>query len=224
MLFTADSKAHHEIGLSSSGGHKGCRRCTLSGEYVPEKRHYYYGYFQKRFWYPCLPRTASEDRINGQAADGAITVTERKRITKETGVTGESIFYRLYDLCGFDPVRDLVIDAMHAIVLNLIKTELKNHLADLGSNASLPPTERDPKKGGILNRFDLQAALKKLEWTVEIKDGRVPTINIYPQAQKLGHWKAEEFSNFIQVAPVVLRRLIPKQPYECFCILKEIYR
>lgn len=55
-------------------------------------------------------------------------MAEWKRISKGSGVTGESIFYRLYDLCGFDPVQDLVIDAMHAIVLNLIRTELEVHL------------------------------------------------------------------------------------------------
>ncbi len=95
---------------------KGCRRCTITGEYVPERRHYYYGHFQRRFWKPCPPRTA-QDRQNGQATDRAVTVAERKIILKETGVTGESIFYRLYDLCSFDPVKDLVIDAMHATVL-----------------------------------------------------------------------------------------------------------
>ena len=36
LLITADSKAHHEIGLTSAGGHKGCRRCQLCGVYVVE--------------------------------------------------------------------------------------------------------------------------------------------------------------------------------------------
>jgi len=66
-----------------------------------------------------------------------------KRISKGSG---KSIFYRLYDLCGFDPVKDFVIDAMHAIVLNLIWTELEVHLlSDLGANADRMPLERDPK-------------------------------------------------------------------------------
>lgn len=37
-------------------------------------------------------------------------------------------YFTVNDLCGFDPVKDLVIDAMHAIVLNLIWTELEVHL------------------------------------------------------------------------------------------------
>ena len=36
LLLTADSKVHHEIGLTSTGGHKGCRRCQVGGVYVPE--------------------------------------------------------------------------------------------------------------------------------------------------------------------------------------------
>lgn len=61
----------------------------------------------------------------------------QKRICKEKGVTGETIIlYRLYDLCGFDPVKDLTIDAMRAIVLNLVRTELSILLSDFGRNSS----------------------------------------------------------------------------------------
>ena len=49
LLVTADSKAHAEIGLATGGGHKGCHRCTLSGTYISERRHYYYGNFRYRF-------------------------------------------------------------------------------------------------------------------------------------------------------------------------------
>ena len=81
------------------------------------------------------------------------------------------MFYRLYDLCELNPVKDLVIDAMHAIVLNLIRTELENHLlADLGSNATLSPMERDPAKGGVLERSSLREALAKVKWTTELKE------------------------------------------------------
>ena len=221
LLVTADSKAHHEIGLTSAGGHKGCRRCQVGGTYVPERRHYYYGNLRQRFWNPCQPRTAEEDRINGRAADRATTIAQRKRICKETGVTGESLFYRLYDLCKFDPVKDLTIDAMHAKVLNLMRTEASLLLADLGQNSSLQPSERDPSNGGVLGCQSLALALEKVEWTPELKDGRVPTF--CKDGQRLSHWKAEEFSKFILVAPVMLRNLIPKKCYDCFCLLKVIY-
>ena len=175
---------------------------------------------QKRYWTPCLPRTAQEDRLNGKAADRASSITERKQIGKEKGVTGETIFYRLFDLCGFDPVKDLTIDAMHAIVLNLIRTELTILLADLGRNSTLQPSERDPSNGGLLDKQSLASAIQKVEWTPELKDGRIPTF--CKDGQKLSYWKAEEFSKFILVAPVVLRKLIPRKAYDCFCLLKDI--
>lgn len=144
LLVTADSKAHAEIGLTTAGGHKGCRRCTLSGTYISERRHYYYGNFRYRFQHPCPLRKAEMNRAYGREADAATSIAERKRIARNTGVTGECIFYRFKDLCGFDPVRDMTIDAMHAIVLNLIKSELENHLlADLGPNASVAVSDRD---------------------------------------------------------------------------------
>lgn len=43
LLITADSRAHSEIGLTTAGGYSGCRRCTITGTYIAEKRHYYYG-------------------------------------------------------------------------------------------------------------------------------------------------------------------------------------
>ena len=39
----------------------------------------------------------------------------------------------------------------------------------------------------------------------------------------LDHWKSEEFSKFILVAPVVLRELVPQKAYECICILTKVY-
>ena len=221
LLITADSKAHHEIGLTSAGGHKGCRRCHVQGVYVPEKRHYYFGSFQRRYWAPCLPRNVDVDRENGKAADQARSIAERKRICKETGVTGETIIYSLYDLCGLNPIKDLAIDAMHAIVLNLIRTELELMLSDLGSNSGLIPSDRVPSNGGLIDRSSLKCALNAVQWTPELRDGRLPVF--CKDGQKLSYWKAEEFSKFILVAPFVLRKLIPRKAYDCFCLLKDIY-
>ena len=127
----SDSKAHAEIGLTTAGGYKGCRRCNVSGTYIAQIRHYYYSNFRYRFWNPAEECSVGDNRKNGRRADKPTSVAER--ITRDSGVTGECIFYRFTDLCGFDPIRDLTIDAMHAVVLNLVKRELENHLlADLG--------------------------------------------------------------------------------------------
>ena len=120
----------------------------------------------------------------------------------------------------------MTIDAMHAIVLNLIKSELENHLlADLGPNASVAVSDRDTSEGGVLDRSSLVKALEKVKWTVELKDDRVPSLNPnHGGSSKLGHWKSEEFGEFILVAPVVLRGLLPQKSYDCFCLLSEIHQ
>ena len=71
-----------------------------------------------RFRFHCPLRTAKSNREKGCHVDEAPCAAERKRRQKEAGVTGECIFF---DLCGFDPVKDMVIDAMHAVILNLVR-------------------------------------------------------------------------------------------------------
>ena len=58
--------------------------------------------------------------------------------SKQNGVTSESLFYRLYDLCGFDLIYDLVIYVMHAIELNLIKSEVELMLSEPGLSQDRP--------------------------------------------------------------------------------------
>ena len=160
----------------------------MAGQYVSDSNHYYYGDVLFRYHHPFEKRTVERNKAFGQRADAAATVTERKAVTKETGVTGLSVFYRLHDLCGFDPIKDLVIDAMHALTLNLIRSEI--------------------------------------EKTTELKDGRVPSVCPSDPGgkHKLGFWKSEEFSKLSLVAPYILHSQIPKEPYECFCLLTRIHQ
>ena len=222
LLITADSKAHAEIGLTTAGGYRGCRRCFLSGQYISEKRHYYYGQFRKRYRFPAPARSAESNRQYGQSVDSATSSAEKQRRVKETGVTGETIFYRFYDLCGFDPIHDLVIDVMHALLLNLVRSEMEHHLlGDLGQNSTLPVTDRSPAQGRLLSKREFASSLSALNWTVEMKDGRVPTVS--QSGDCCSGWTAEEFSKFILVAPVVLRGLIPQRAYESIFLLHRIY-
>ena len=57
-----------------------------------------------------------------------------------------------------------------------------------------------------------------IQWTTELKDGRLPAF--CKDGHKLSYWKAEEF---IVVAPFVLRELIPRQAYDSFCLLRDMY-
>ena len=125
----------------------------------------------------------------------------------------------------FDPIRDLVIDAMHAIVLNLVRREFEQLIfSNMGPNADKPVEARNPRDGGVLHRNDLITALSKVRWTTELRDGRLPTLNPKVSSNsKLGNWKAEDYGKFVAVAPVVLAGIIPKEVYECFMLLVKIY-
>ena len=72
----------------------------------------------------------------------------------------------LNNLCGLNPINDLTIDAMHAIVLNLIRTELQLVLTDLGSG--LTPSDGVPSSGGLIDRSCLKRALDNVWWTTEL--------------------------------------------------------
>ena len=96
-------------------------------------------------------------------------------------------------------------------------------LGDLGYNLSLDISDRSPVHGALLNRKDFGAALSAVNWTVEMKDGRVPTVTESKDKHKLGGWTAEDLSKFIIVAPVVLRGLIPKAAYESICLLNQMH-
>lgn len=163
--------------------------------------------------YPCGPKTAEKVRSKGKEADCAATRARKDEIRRDYGVIGESPLYSLYDLCLFDPVRDGVIDIMHALSLNL------RILADLGDvNKSKLPMDRNPKEGGVLTSDELQFALNSITWTKELRSGRIPAVS----GSGLGHWKAEEYNKFSLVAPFVLRNLIPKSVYECFILLSDM--
>ena len=96
LLVTADLRAHSEMGLTSAGGRMGCRRCEVIGQYLPSSNHYYYGNIFYRYHNRSEQHTIMNNLQYGQQADQACSTTERKAKARETGITGVSIFYRLY--------------------------------------------------------------------------------------------------------------------------------
>ena len=92
LLITADSRALSEIDLTTAGGYYGCRRCTVMGTYIQEKRHYYNGDFRCRFRFRSALCTVEDNREKGRQVDQAPSAAERRRQQKDTGVTGECIF------------------------------------------------------------------------------------------------------------------------------------
>ena len=72
---------------------------------------------------PLYKHIETESLKRGKEVDNAATASQKAALCKEYGITGVSIFYKWYNLCKFDPVKDLVID-MH-VVLNLARNELE---------------------------------------------------------------------------------------------------
>ena len=66
---------------------------------------------------------------------------------------------------------DLAVDVMRSLVLNLIRSELEQHL--------LKDTSSDVvDESGLLERRDLAEDLGKVDWYSELCDGRVPCVSL----------------------------------------------
>lgn len=72
-----------------------------------------------------------------------------QRMSKESGLNGLSVLYRLYPLYGFDVLRDSVFDAMYLLPLNIVKNNIERWVS-----------------GDYLNKKDLNTNLSKMPWTV----------------------------------------------------------
>ena len=82
---------------------------------------------------------------------------------------------------------------MHSLVLNLIRSELEQHL--------LKDTSSDVvDEGGLLERRDLTEALGKVELYSELRDRRVPRVSLTKNKLVGINWKAEEFAKFAIVS------------------------
>ena len=55
-----------------------------------------------------------------------------------------------------------------------------------------------------MNREDLAEALSKVEWTTELRDGRIPSVDKQQGLSKLPYWKAEEYTVIWEINATVL--------------------
>ena len=169
----------------------GCRKCLTVGDFVPDRRRYYFVNFRQRYRHPAALRTAEYQLEHGTAVENAPTRTERQNLQRESGVSGVTIFFTLYKLYGFDPVKDMVIDRMH-MCFNLLRKEFIDKIwPDIGNNADVPVNDRTPDAGGLLNRGDFGKALEAVRWTREEKAKGVARLKSL--TDKLGSWKSDEF-------------------------------
>ena len=85
---------------------------------------------------------------------------------------------------------------------------------------------KDSQGGGFsVRRKDLADRIDKVQWTTEMKEGRIPYVSVSTSCgnSSLGYWKAEEYSKFSIESPYVLHDLIKHKAYDCFSLLTEIH-
>ena len=99
-----------------------------TGTLLSGTTHYYYGDARFHAKYPynerCLADTVPE--LHNIEEEDRPSVRRRK--AKEAGFTGLSILHRLYHLYGFDILKDTVFDAMHNVVLNVVRQHLQYYI------------------------------------------------------------------------------------------------
>ena len=82
----------------------------------------------------------------------------RRRLASATGFTGMSELHRLHSLYNFDVLNDMVFDAMHTLLLGVVKHHLDYY-----------------KECGFLSDPVVEEKLMKMPWTA----GNLLLINIY---------------------------------------------
>lgn len=84
----------------------------------------YYGSYRYHYRNQWPQRTLNESIIDMDRVDQEDRSSVRRRMASETGFTGISELHRLHSLYKFDVLNDLVFDAMHTLLLNVVKRHL----------------------------------------------------------------------------------------------------
>ena len=79
-------------------------------------------------------------------------------MARESGFTGLSILHRLYAAYGFNFLKDITLDAMHDITLNIIHHHLQRYF-----------------EAGILSKNEIDVRLAAIPWT----SGTLLTLALY---------------------------------------------
>lgn len=123
--------------------------CT--GQWISERRHYYYPGYRKDYRFQTATRSISEELPLMAEIEQEERITVALERSKETGFLGVSQLHRLHKLYNFDVLRDLVFDAMHLVPLNLVKRRLDYLISN-----------------SLVDRDKLQEALTQMPWTTGI--------------------------------------------------------
>ena len=123
--------------------------CT--GQWISEKRHYYYPGFRKDFWFPTGTLRINEELpLMAEAGQEERIMVALER-SKESAFLRVSQLHRLHKLYNFDVLGELVFDAMHIVPLNLLKRRLDHFLSN-----------------SLVDHDRLQEALTQMPWTTGV--------------------------------------------------------
>ncbi|KAL3697763.1 hypothetical protein R1sor_011839 [Riccia sorocarpa] len=182
VLFTGDHPAQCKFGGFATSGYSGCRRCKMKSRVcnVPNSRVVVYDSNREKYRHPPARKTVSELREAAVDLNACVTGAARKELSQRTGVTGDSQVWKLFDLYGFNPSEDLTYDAMHVLALSMFKkyTEL------LKKDAERTSAGRDTLLSALAEVTKKKARCLQGRWP---KD----------PFNRLGFFKAEEYTNFI---------------------------
>ncbi len=91
---------------------------------------YYYGDYRTHYRYPWPERSLSASLKDMNAVDQEDRISVRQKLASSSGFTGLSILHRLSYLYQFDVLKDLVVDAMHNIPLNVVRAHMHRYLQE----------------------------------------------------------------------------------------------
>ncbi|KAL3696392.1 hypothetical protein R1sor_010468 [Riccia sorocarpa] len=187
VLFTGDHPAQCKFCGFASSGYSACRRCKMNAslhvQHGPNSRPggvVVYDCNRRQYRHPPAQKTVTELRQAVLELNACTTSAARKEVWQQTGVVAYSNVWKLYDLYGFNPSLDLTYDAMHVLALSMFKkyTEL------LKKDSERTSAGRDALIAGLAE------ATKKKPRSFR---GRWPK----DPFNRLGYFKAEEYSNFV---------------------------
>ncbi|MCO5605605.1 hypothetical protein L7F22_059788 [Adiantum nelumboides] len=208
MMVTGDHPAQCKIGCFKEGGQAFCRRCKAEARQETEgSGRYIYDQNRFQFKYPPNKRNVEESTLAIAKYEKTLFEGERESILKDSGLSGISSLWRLYDLYGFDPHIDLVFDCMHILSLNMFSKYIDGLMKALNNDVS-------KMVGDATHRMS--------KWvSSSIRYGRWPR---FPSKYHESY-KAEENQKFIQwCLPYILCEVkeIPKDFYDLGLLVIEI--
>ena len=100
--------------------------CFYTGTRYKNTTQYYYGDFRARNRNPWPEHILCDSLESMNEVDQDDRVSVRAKLASASGFTGLSILHRFHHLYKFDILKDLVFDAMHNVLLNVVRNHIRH--------------------------------------------------------------------------------------------------